>query len=508
MTTEARPHVRAEHSSVSEYLRQSLNPEELTSIGLLSFNQWTFAMGAMIDTGLAARELGSRVILGFWADETPLHDVGWDSSTTLSKLFGTQTKDQRAEVGLRTLGLPPEAFAKPPIRQWRPIGLPSLPEPLTRARVRSLTYQGSDMGRAILQVHPNFNTPIREDYVWPRRWVENAMKSYAWAYDRTIALIKEHKLGTVVVYNGRFTHDRAVAAAAEHAGVKVLNYDTGGYDTAFDLTPAHTHDWAHLQDRMKSMYSNWGDDRDDIGSSWFTNRQTHKDESLLLFVGAQTIGHLEQLPEAEQLVVFFSSSGDEIAELDIDWADYLQSQEAALTALAAACRDRPGTKLVVRTHPHLRFKPADDLAGWLEAVARAAPDAHIDPHSPVDSYTLMKRADIVFTYGSTAGIEAAFMGKPVVVMGPSAYDELGCVQRIKTAPEIPNFLMNPPTPNPTNAIPFGLMMQRRGFNYEHLDSPVSGEPLVGGVALDDASEIVRKIGHASVRLRTWWLTRK
>ena len=36
--------------------------------------------------------------------------------------------------------------------------------------------------------------------------------------------------------------------------MRVLYYDTGGYDTDFDLTDATTHDWAHLQGRMLRMY--------------------------------------------------------------------------------------------------------------------------------------------------------------------------------------------------------------------------------------------------------------
>ena len=100
------------------------------------------------------------------------------------------------------------------------------------------------------------------------------------------------------MYNGRFTHDRAVAAAAQAEGVRVLYYDTGGYDTDFDLTEATTHDWAHLQGRMLRMYDRWDPaERDAIGSSWFINRQTHADDNNKVFTGTQTRGHVEGLPK-------------------------------------------------------------------------------------------------------------------------------------------------------------------------------------------------------------------
>ncbi len=160
----------------------------------------------------------------------------------------------------------------------------------------------------------------------------------------------------------------------------------------------------------------------------------------------------------------------------------------------------------MRTHPHMRLKPADDLEDWMAAVREAAPDVHFDPSSPVDSYALMARADIVFTYGSTAGIEAAFMGKPVVVMGPSAYDLLGCAQRVTRASEMPYVLDHPPDPDPAATLPYGLMMQRRGFTYAHLVKGPDGTPVLEGIPLAEASENVRKASDALLKARTRWLT--
>lgn len=500
--------VRAEFESLTAYLSDTLSPDERRSIGLITFNQWTFALGAVIETALEARALGSKVTIGFWADETPLRDTGWRVSRRIAHLLGSRTRDENAERALRAAGLGDECLARPPIRRWVSDSLPPLPRPLTRSAVRSLSYKGSDMGRSLLQVHPDGDTPIRDSFVWPRRYVEVAARSYAWAFDQAQALIRERDLTTVVVYNGRFMHDRAVAAAAQQLGVRVLYYDTGGYQTDFDLTDATTHDWAHLQERMMRMYDSWDpEERDELGSSWFIDRQTHADENNRLFTGHQTKGHLEGVPDEGTLVVYFSSSGDEIAELDLDWAEYLHSQEAALLELARACRGRAGTRLVVRTHPHMRLKPAEDLAEWMAAVEAAAPDAHFDPYSAVDSYALMERADIVFTYGSTSGVESAFLGRPVVVMGPSAYDLLGCASRISSASEIRPLLDTPPTPNPGAAIPYGLMMQRRGFTFAHVTGR-GEEAELAGVKLAEANENALKASDALLRARTRWLTRK
>jgi hypothetical protein len=488
--------VRAEHASLREFLQTHLTAEELSSLGLLSFNQWGFTTAALAEVAITAHELGSTVAVGFWADETPLPDAGWATSHAISLLLRSPSLDQNAQRALEAAGLARKSFVRPPISRWSPVEPLAVPEPPTRLAIRSTMYCGSGMGRSILQVHPDFNTPIRDDLVWPRRYVERAMRSYAWVYDQTRALIRAKGIRTLIVYNGRFTHDRASAAAAEAEGIRVLYYDAGGLDTDFDLTPATTHDWDHLQTRMLDLWDKWtDDDRDEIARTWFLNRQNHDEPGLDVFVGLQEKGHVGALPDADLLVAFFSSSGDEIRELELDWADYLHSQEEAVMALGQACREQPGTRLVVRTHPHMRLKPADDLAEWTAAVDAAAPDVHFDPHSTVDSYALMRAADVVFTYGSTSGVEAAFLDRPVIVMGPSAYDRLGCARRITSAEQLPWCLDDPPPPAGGKALPYGLMMQRRGFNYERVTTNAGRTPSLAGIAIEEPSELVKKLSH-------------
>ena len=485
--------VRAEHDSLAEYLQSELSPSEIGHIGLISFNQWPFALGAVCETALTAHEIGSKVTVALWSGKTPLYDTGWRSHRQLARLTGSRTRDDNAKRALRAAGLAKHAFAQPPLRPWKPQAPLPIPSNTRRDTIRELTYRGSGMGRSILQVHPDGNTPIRDDYEWPPAYVDQAIRSYAWAFDQAYELIQQRRLTTVVVYNGRFTHDRAVAAAAKSLGARVLYYDTGGYETDFDLTTADTHDWQHLQVRMHAMAENWGHDGDELGARWFTDRRNHTDRNNAIFTSEQEIGHVPDLPEVGALVVFFSSSGDEIAELEIDWKQYFGSQEQALQHLADVCRDRPDTALVVRTHPHMRLKPTDDLQRWISAVDAIGPDVHFGPESSIDSYALMERADVVFTYGSTSGIEAAFLNRPAVVMGPSAYDNLGCVRSITSVAEIREAIDEPPSTAPEKAIPFGLMMQRRGFTYSHGYQDADETPVISGIRFSEANEFVRKI---------------
>ena len=500
--------MRPEHPSVEAFLDVALPPEARGNVLFVSYTQWGFALAALADVATAVHRLGAGLTLAFWTAHTPLRDTGWSASRLLGRVTGAPARDQRALAALLAAGIPGDAVAAPPLRRWRPSEPIEVTGPMNRSAIRKLEFHGSPMGRAILNVLPETLTPTTDSFYWPRRWVRACARSYAWSYDQTAALIRERGITAVVVYNGRFLHDRAASAAAQDAGIPVLYYDTGGLDTDYDLTDSVTHDWRDLQRRMLAMYQSWPpDERDALGGSWFEERRRHVAPDNSLFTEVQEIGATIQRPDAERVVVYFSSSGDEIAELELDWSRFIGDQPEALRQVAEECRARPGYALIVRSHPHKRMKPPQDVAEWFEAVEAAEPDVHLDPHSPVDSYARMELADIVVTYGSTTGVEAAYAGKKVIVMGPSAYDELGCAEFAGTREELSAALDGAEPGSWPGAVSYGLMMRRRGFRYAFVERDPQVGHRLGDVAFTDAKPVVLHLSDAFNRMQRWYLRR-
>lgn len=495
--------IRSEHSSLEEFIGAIASPAERERVGFVSFTQWPFALAALAETALAMQAMGTKIYLAFWADRTPMKDTGWSTHRSLARVFGARTSDEFVEEAVAAAAPSAVSIVAPPIKRWRTPHEVRIRQPLNRSAIRKISYRRSPMGRAMLQIRPDTETPITDAYFWPRRLLDSAACSYAWVYDQTTALIEKHSLTAIVVYNGRFLHDRAASAAGEAAGIKVLYYDTGGIDTDFDLTDNITHDWSDLQRRMVNMYEEWPNDlRDSVGESWFTDRINHAAPDNALFVESQQTGQGIDVPEAETVVVYFSSSGDEIAELELDWSRFIGDQPVALQALAQEVRNRPGWTLVVRSHPHKRMKPKQDVVEWLEAVEKARPDIHVDHQSPIDSYTLMRQADIVVTYGSTTGVEAAYAGKPVIVMGPSAYDELGCAAFAGSSEELARALDSASPGSRAGAVSYGLMMRRRGFSLDRVRRS-EGTYLIDGRPMSEPPAAAKHASHALHRITRW-----
>ena len=500
--------IRAEHDSLEVFLKGALSDDARSRVLFVSFTQWGFALAALADTAACLSRMGSEPVLAFWGASTPMHDTGWSTNHTIARILRSPARDQRVREALLAGGIPRSAVAKPPIRHWRPSQAVNIDRAMNRSEIKALEYYDSPMGRAMLQVRTLTDTPVTDAYYWPQRLLQLAARSYAYAYDQTAQLIRERGITAVAVYNGRFLHDRAASAAAQTAGVPVLYYDTGGIDTDFDLTDSVTHDWSDLQRRMLSLYDTWpADERDEVGGSWFTDRLNHKAPDNALFVEAQERGTSIERPDTKCLVAYFSSSGDEIAELELDWSQFIGDQPDALKILADLCREKDGYTLVIRSHPHKRMKPKLDVEEWHAAVAEARSDIHIDEHSPIDSYELMRQADIVVTYGSTTGVEAAFAGKPVIVLGPSAYDQLGCAVLPHTPAELSEALDNLEPGSWPGAVSYGLMMRRRGFTYESVTRLPGGGHALGGVDFEDSRPLIRHLSHLLGRLQRWNSTR-
>jgi hypothetical protein len=495
--------IRAEHESLAQYLQLHLSPEQLQRPVLPSFTQWDFAVAALADMTISLSNMGAVPTVALWSHDTPLRDIGWQTDRRIASLLRSPTIDRTVELALVNSGMSADTVVTPPIKNWTPQGKLPVPADYSRETIRQLMYRGSPLGRAILQAPPSSQTPSHNSHTWPKKYVDRAIRSYAFVFDQVTELISQARATCAFIYNGRFLHDSAADAAAIAAGIPCLYYDTGGLHTDFDVTIDNTHDWARLQERMTDMFSNWPDsERQELASRWFEDRIHHIETANQMFTGNQVrgsgISSVDGNTSEKPTVVYFSSSGDEVAELDLDWSKYFYSQEEALASVKSAC-DSLGYSLIVRTHPHNRVKPAEDVRRWVAAVESVGPDIHLDHESPADSYTLMKEASAVVTYGSTTGVEAGYQGRPVIVMGPSAYDLLGCARRVTSMQELTQALrdlVNTP-PNSESirfgSLPYGLMMLRRGFTFEHVNSQTRE---LGGVNITEPSELVRHLSHA------------
>lgn len=105
-------------------------------------------------------------------------------------------------------------------------------------------------------------------------------------------------------------------------------------------------------------------------------------------------------------------------------------------------RHRPDHQLVIRVHPaEVRLAGRETRERMESAISEHLTELPsnvtlIAAEDPVDSYSLMERADFGLVYSSTTGLEMALLGKPVIVAAETHYRGKGFTIDVSTPDEL------------------------------------------------------------------------
>lgn len=115
-------------------------------------------------------------------------------------------------------------------------------------------------------------------------------------------------------------------------------------------------------------------------------------------------------------------------------AEFFDNQLANIENFAKCLRHNE--VLVVKEHPQ---QPGVLLQSKFRSLKKRVPNLVFLP-AEYSTYHLLKGSKLIITLGSTAGIEALILGKPVVVLGKVFYDQYEGVNALSNFDELKNFI--------------------------------------------------------------------
>jgi len=130
-------------------------------------------------------------------------------------------------------------------------------------------------------------------------------------------------------------------------------------------------------------------------------------------------------------ITFFLSSQDECAALGRQWQSTFPPD---VEVIRQACLRYPDVFFCVRFHPHQAKMPGD-VESPFESLQDLDNLCIYGPHSVINTYELIDWSDCVVTFASTVGVESCWVGKPVIQLGPSFFDQLGVANTPATMDE-------------------------------------------------------------------------
>ena len=226
-------------------------------------------------------------------------------------------------------------------------------------------------------------------------------------------VVEREQPDRVEVFNGRHACSRFPLIAAEKMGLP-FNTLEATYRRKPIVFVGHTaHDRKAIQRRIMKQDVNV-----EVAEEYYARRKQPKSNKF-----ARKHGQGFEPPTGggfKKKVSVFLSSQDEFASLGKDWVSPFLDYAPIVQQ---ACEQNPEYLFCIRFHPN-QADITSDIITPFQDVARLPNTQVYYPTDDANTYKLIEWSDLVITFGSTVTVEACWMNKPVIMLGPSFFDEL------------------------------------------------------------------------------------
>jgi hypothetical protein len=207
-----------------------------------------------------------------------------------------------------------------------------------------------------------------------------------------------------------------------------------------------------------------------IGRSFYERKRNADGALWDRYTETQETGRLPfHASEGRPVYSIFSSSESE--RIALKWYYRYLLHESQLDGILDVIRileehDFPGL-LCIRIHPNSRSEKPN-LQEQLEACVKQGFVRIIGADSPVDSYALIDASEKVITFGSAVSMEAAYCGKPTILLATGIFGPVDCVYHPKDRDEAVQLIVKPLEPRVTeDALKYGYYQSVYGRPLRH-----------------------------------------
>lgn len=241
--------------------------------------------------------------------------------------------------------------------------------------------------------------------------------------------LDQKHVGRIEVPNGRMACTKFALVSARKRELEFNTLDFNGAGRPMLFRGHSPHNREAIQARVLRNPADI-----DFATQWFDAR---RDRSTNKFAAQhQSFSPPEPHEGCGKRVTFFLSSQDECESLGRAWHSIFRNNSAIVRD---ACRANPDYHFCVRFHPN-QAGILSDIETDFRLLAPLSNLTIYYPQDPIDTYQLVQWSELVVAFQSTIALEAAWMRKPVIQLGPSFYDSLGIAETPSTIEEFLHLL--------------------------------------------------------------------
>lgn len=308
------------------------------------------------------------------------------------------------------------------------------------------------------------------DFDFTKVWhlLVELIRSGAEVYQYCSDTFLSNQYDAVVNFNGRFVNAAAISAASDKHGIPVYLHERGPTDSSFKLTDFWPHDLRSTRDAISKFWlrqmsvscpSEMSDHARDILDSRIAGTSRGRmNRFVSQKIESNAAGSLDRFH------LYLHSTEDEYYFVSkVRQPEWGVRQFDAVREVAA--RVPVGETLVVKLHP--RYLELDirqrKLWGELDEDSRIL----VLAPNQANVYDLIKRAIKVYTFGSSAGVEAVYLGKMVVTLFDSFYADCPSIRNAFSTKCLDKLVEAEWEVDPGNALPYFYAFENMAYKYKY-----------------------------------------
>lgn len=342
-----------------------------------------------------------------------------------------------------------------------------LPEFKNIDDLQKFYIENFDVGYSVLSTLTSFKKDYYINIHENLDFIEKTSNEAISIYYSAIKCLEDVKPDLVYIYNGRFHSSRPVIRAAQKLNIKVKTYEfKHGKDGYIIQDGSYPHD---IEQNKRQINFFWVKNKDheqkiSVGNEFFNQLRFNEDFNKFTQSNKEN-NNISFLDESKINISIFNTSFHEIAGFE-DWnKKFYESQEKLIDYILSKFQDN-NYHFYFRVHPNLKNlknKQALDILNLKYDNLTIIP-----ADSEVDSYKIIERSEKVIVFGSTIGVEACYLGKPVILAGRALYEDLNIAYVAKSHDELVSLIKRKLTALPQiNAIKYGYYQIARNTKISY-----------------------------------------
>lgn len=263
------------------------------------------------------------------------------------------------------------------------------------------------------------------------------LSAAAMMLDELNEILDAIKPDKVYLFNGRGFINRSIVNLCESRGVNYTALEVGANDERIE--EYHNSLPHSISTRTKMMYELWqsADPVEKFNNSklFFDRKRLGEVTNDKSYVSGHVRGLLPIFPKYKEIIAIFNSSDDEVKSIGDEWSFSAEINQFDVVESLLEKTIDDDVFFILRMHPNLASVKASWVKKW-DRIKKFKNCFFVDSRSEISSYEILEKSNKVLVFGSTIGVEAVAVGKPVILYGNSFYERLDICYVAKSVEDI------------------------------------------------------------------------